>query len=317
MKRFKNILVLADTDKGMKELITRACDMAERNDGNITIIDVQSDFSKAKRDVLSAENLDEINTAATNSALDRLKDLWNSYKSNIPDKRVKLKVLTGTPFLETIREILREDSDLLIKVAQEAKGLRPMLFGSTDMHLLRKCPCPLWIIKPTGERKYSEIMAAIDPEQDSALNEELNKKILDLATSVAKEENSELHIVHAWSFYGEITLQGRRIKLPEDKVNEFLGKIKSSATESVHNLLSRYDLSGIKHKVHILKGRPSEVLAQKAEKYEIDLLVMGTQAKRSVAGLFIGKTAEQALSRVNCSVLAVKPEGFKTPVKLD
>jgi nucleotide-binding universal stress UspA family protein len=44
---------------------------------------------------------------------------------------------------------------------------------------------------------------------------------------------------------------------------------------------------------------------------------MGTVARTGISGFFIGNTAEDVLNQVNCSVMAVKPEGFVTPVKLD
>ena len=45
-------------------------------------------------------------------------------------------------------------------------------------------------------------------------------------------------------------------------------------------------------------------------------MVMGTVCRTGVAGFFIGNTAENVLHQVNCSVLAVKPQGFVSPVKL-
>ncbi len=47
-----------------------------------------------------------------------------------------------------------------------------------------------------------------------------------------------------------------------------------------------------------------------------DLLVMGTVCRTGVPGFFIGNTAEDVLQQVDCSVLAVKPKGFVTPVKV-
>ena len=37
-------------------------------------------------------------------------------------------------------------------------------------------------------------------------------------------------------------------------------------------------------------------------------------AKTGIPGLVIGNTAEQILSRVNCSVMALKPRGWQSPV---
>ena len=44
---------------------------------------------------------------------------------------------------------------------------------------------------------------------------------------------------------------------------------------------------------------------------------MGTVVRTGIDGLFIGSTAAKVLRQVDCSVLTVKPDGFKTPVKLD
>jgi len=43
---------------------------------------------------------------------------------------------------------------------------------------------------------------------------------------------------------------------------------------------------------------------------------MGTVGRIGIRGLFIGNTAEAILNQVECSVLAVKPPGFQTPVGL-
>jgi len=43
---------------------------------------------------------------------------------------------------------------------------------------------------------------------------------------------------------------------------------------------------------------------------------MGTVCRTGVAGFFIGNTAEMVVQEIDCSVLAIKPDGFVTPVKL-
>ncbi len=49
----------------------------------------------------------------------------------------------------------------------------------------------------------------------------------------------------------------------------------------------------------------------------IDLVVMGTVARGGLAGLLIGNAAERMLRKLPCSVLAVKPDGFVSPVRLE
>ncbi len=46
----------------------------------------------------------------------------------------------------------------------------------------------------------------------------------------------------------------------------------------------------------------------------VDLVVMGTVARSGLTGLLMGNTSEEVLDQINCSVLAVKPYSFKTPI---
>ena len=57
-------------------------------------------------------------------------------------------------------------------------------------------------------------------------------------------------------------------------------------------------------------------IRETVDKRRINLLVMGTVARTGVSGLLIGNTAESVLDHVRCSVIAVKPPGFVTPIQL-
>ena len=66
-----------------------------------------------------------------------------------------------------------------------------------------------------------------------------------------------------------------------------------------------------------MKGDAGKVLPALAQKKQIGLVVMGTVSRTGVAGFFIGNTAERVLYQIDCAVLAVKPDGFVTPVKIE
>jgi nucleotide-binding universal stress UspA family protein len=44
---------------------------------------------------------------------------------------------------------------------------------------------------------------------------------------------------------------------------------------------------------------------------------MGTVARTGMNGVFMGNTAEAVLQRIGRSVLAVKPDGFRSPDSLE
>jgi universal stress protein E len=64
------------------------------------------------------------------------------------------------------------------------------------------------------------------------------------------------------------------------------------------------------------KESAKRMIAALAAEVQADLVVMGTIPRTGVSGLITGNTAETILSQLSCSVLAIKPPGFTTPVKI-
>lgn len=68
--------------------------------------------------------------------------------------------------------------------------------------------------------------------------------------------------------------------------------------------------------LHVHKGDPGEAIPALASELNADLVIMGTVARTGIPGFIIGNTAESILYNLDCSVMAVKPEGFISPVTL-
>ena len=65
---------------------------------------------------------------------------------------------------------------------------------------------------------------------------------------------------------------------------------------------------------HLRQGPASRVIPDMATQLKADLVVMGTLGRTGISGLIIGNTAEAILDQLTCSVLAIKPPGFVSPV---
>ena len=61
---------------------------------------------------------------------------------------------------------------------------------------------------------------------------------------------------------------------------------------------------------------PEEVIPEFVVAEGVDILVMGTVARGGIPGLLIGNTAERVLRKITCSVLAIKPDEFVSPVRV-
>lgn len=64
-------------------------------------------------------------------------------QKNAEGLEISLQVLTGTLFVEIIRYVQSQGHDLVVKTASGRTDALAELFGSTDLHLLRRCPCPV------------------------------------------------------------------------------------------------------------------------------------------------------------------------------
>jgi len=229
------------------------------------------------------------------------------------------RVVVGTPFLEVIRQVLRDKHDLVILAAEGRGGIKERLFGSTSMHLMRKCPCPVWVVKSATHEKYGRILAAVDTTSDfpDPERQSLNPLILQLASSLAQMDNSELHVAQVWSVFAEGYMEVRA-GLSEKSMRNGRKLTKQLYATRLDGLLAGVDLKGIIPHRHLPRNDDApRAIVKLAKSKKIDLLVMGTVCRTGLAGFFIGNTAEKVLSEVNCSVLTVKPEGFVTPVTLD
>ena len=228
--------------------------------------------------------------------------------------QVRAKTLCGTQFLEIIREVIRNRHDLVVITAEGGGSLKQMLLASTAMHLMRKCPCPVWVIKPGQPKQYGRILAAVDATATDAERDELNTSILDMAASLARMQQSELLIVHTWTMCGESLLRRRRGVLLKEEVDEIVRQTWDAHRQALRELLRRHPVEDLNHQVYLLKGEAGALIPELAKDREVELIVMGTLSRSGVAGMLIGHTAEKVLHRVDCSVLTVKPEGFLTPV---
>ena len=303
-----------------RQAIERAVRLVESNQASLKVVSVAPDmmvYSGMFEDEAMSSSL---STSIINGYAEELAALVEPYQRRI---KIVTQVLEGIPFLEIIRAVLRDDHDLVIKSPDDPDFL-DRIFGSDDMHLLRKCPCPVWLIKSQAPKNYRRILAAVDidgsyPPMEMESRRRLNRQILELASSLAVADFSELHVVHAWDAIGETAMRGAFLDMPQEEVDSYVEQVRQQRGKSLKKLLS--ELSGevleyLKPKPHLVKGWARKEIPALAKEIDADLVVMGTVARTGIPGFIMGNTAETILNQLDCSVLAIKPTGFVTPVTI-
>lgn len=322
MTIFKDILCVVDIREDCTAAVERAVTLAENNQANLTVVHVvdrmTAGIGMPEGGPISAD-LQSAMEASRARDLDRLVD---PYRRRIP---IKTKVRSGTGFLEIVRQVLHQGHDLVIKVPEKLAWL-DRLFGSDDMNLLRECPCPVWLVKPQGEKSYRRILAAVDvddayPPAELDTRHALNQQIIEMAVSLALSDFAELHIVHAWQAIGESAMRGAFMHTAEAEIVAYLERVKHRRETSLNELmcgmtgtLGQNAAEYLNPQTHLVKGWARKEIPALAKQLKADVLVMGTVARTGVPGFIMGNTAEMILNQIDCSVLAIKPPGFETPV---
>ena len=173
------------------------------------------------------------------------------------------------------------------------------------------------------------IPAAVDvddyyPAKELSTRHLLNVQILEIASSLTLSESVELHIAYVWNAMGESMMRGSFMTKSEGEIIKYVDETRRQCNQKLNLLmdevigkLGRDTFDYIEPKTHLLKGSPRKNVPEFSEKIKADLVVMGTVARTGIPDFFMGNTAESILNQLNCSVLAIKPSGFKTPVTLE
>lgn len=316
MPAFRKILVGVDVSgaeqptaealpEPTREAVGRAIWLGEQLSAEVTFLAAE-DLGALERELVE-EKFDvdrETVSAAIRSVLDEL--VANAEQQGV---QASALVAAGNAWEAIIREVLRNDHDLVIVGTRNRGAVSRMLFGSTGAKLLRNCPCPVWITRPDPDWSDLNILVASDLS-------EVSQRAVNLGVDAARISGANLHIVNSVD-----TLHGRRMWLTgmtKEKLHEYREFKFREAENAVHEQLAQTDYRtlAIDVQVHIDEGAPDVAILNAIDQYNIDLLIMGTVARGGIPGLLIGNTAERLLAQVPCSVLAVKPDGFECPVKL-
>jgi universal stress protein E len=154
--------------------------------------------------------------------------------------------------------------------------------------------------------------------------EVLNRRILELAGSLALSDFAELHLVHAWDAPAESLTRLWGDESSEEKITVYVESERRLHRSGLERFVAAFrgwigadGYDYLSPQLHLPRGDPHELIPALARKLKADLVVMGTLARTGIAGFIIGNTAESILDHIGCSVPAVKPAGFVSPVAPD
>ncbi len=296
MKRLESILLYANGTSGSGVALRRAEALAASNEALLWVVDVLPSRDRPWSSLGGDPDSREKIVSTRLRELDLL--VAPACRRGVA---VRVKVLIGRPSSELIREVLRHRHDLVVLNAGTEEGWPDPRLGRTDLHLLRDCPCSVLVNRQVEQGRHRRILAALDAGEDWSERHQESLQVLEHSALLAEADGSELRIAYClghWTSYNSP-------RVAKTALDQYRRRI--------DGLLAQCDLSRVRYETRLERAAARDVIAARPE--EIDVLVMGTVWRSGPAGVLIGDAAEDALTRVDCSVLAVKPDGFKTPMR--
>lgn len=310
MNPFKDILVATDTRLDVYPIVEEAAEIAKRNCATLKLVDVVPEFPWISRLMVSDhEKLRQLIGCEKQEKLDSLAAPIREAGIN-----VETKVLWGKTSVEIVREVLRGRHDLVMRVARGHNSSHKGFFGATGRRLLRDCPCAVWLVAAAETPEYKHVLACIDTSANEGLNNELNDRVFEFASNVGDQHHAKTSVLHAWSMDAEQILKGR---VSPVHFQEMIECRRAEVASSLDRFLKTHGTSVRNENVHLIKHDPAFAIPTFADENAVDLVVVGTVARSGLAGMVIGNTAERILDDLECSVLAIKPDSFVSPITED
>jgi nucleotide-binding universal stress UspA family protein len=308
VKRFKSILVHISADEPLQSKLHAAVDLAHRNDATLTLFDVVPSLPASRRILGTETSKLDVEEAMAEDRLEKLKTIAGDLDAD----RIEVSVAHGTSYIEIIREVLTHNHDLIITAPDEPRRLS-FAGAATTMHLMRKSPVPVWV-HSAGALGAHGVAVAVGPFDTERRNMGLNRTLMQIASSLAAQKTEALHVISAWRLQGESMLRSSRSSFTDQEVSQMLTDARAEAQAEIDRLLSDVEPLPVPVEIHLSKGEPGLTVANLVDEIKPTTLVMGTIARTGLSGMIIGNTAEQVLGMIKTSVIAVKPEGFQSPV---
>ncbi|SEG05243.1 universal stress protein [Marinobacterium lutimaris] len=312
MREFQSLLYIAHGTADESDALKQALSLSQRNHASLKILVVcpefPNDFPEYKRKY-EESLLEQVN--------DSIRKTEDHFSLDPNQLSITFEILSDNlPSIQIIQHVMRDAHDLVIKEAESRDTQGG--FKAIDMDLLGKCPVPVWLCRPIRKQEGPvRVAVAIDPQSEEVAAEQLSRRMLQLSHSLMESFSAELHIVSCWDYMLEDYLRHNVwFNVPDAELTQTVIHAKNEHRDKLSNLIEQSGIKGA-HKIHHLRGKAGDLLPDFVNHNQIDLLVMGTVARTGIPGFLIGNTAENIVQKLSCSLMALKPQGFASPVKYE
>ncbi|MBD2791500.1 universal stress protein UspE [Xenorhabdus sp. 42] len=311
MANYQNLLVAIDPSQDDQPALRRAVYIVQRNGGRIKAFLSIYDLSYEMTTLLSPEERNAMRKSVISQRVAWIKQQAHYYLESGIDIEIKV-VWHNRPYEAIIQEVITGNHDLLLKMAHQHSKLESIIFTPLDWHLLRKCPCPVWMVKDQVWPENGAAVVAVNLSHEEAYHSELNLKLVhetqDLAKRIVKEPL--IHIVSAYP----VAPLNIATEIPDFDPNVYNQALRGQHLVAMKELRQKFCID--EQHTHVREGVPERVIPETCDELNAGVVVLGILGRTGLSAAFLGNTAEHVIDKLKCDLLAIKPDGFICPINV-
>jgi universal stress protein E len=277
------ILCASDLGPSSSGAVTRACSLAQRLSGELSIVHA-----------LSATGSQG---ATLEQRIWRAEGLLRGNSSSQPC-RPRTRVRVGHPGRRIVEAVRESDADLVVLGASSANSANAFRQSISD-RVLAEAHKPVLVVPRAPEGEYRRVMLALDFSPESAV-------ALKMAETLALVGDEITFVVHAFEppYEGMLSAVGVGMQSIEAYAQAWRGEISVAVTE----FLQRVSKDPARYRLVLAEQRPVPAILEAAERFHPDLLVLGSRAQGPLLRALLGSVGSRVAGAANCDVLLVPEE---------
>ncbi len=298
MKTYHKIVAAIDFTPSCRNALREAVRLAAPGGGGVTAVHVMDEF--LVHELKRALSTDQI--SVREEWQKRLKTFVN--ESEVAAAGVEVEVRIGHPLTELSDSCRVHGADLLVMGAKGSRN-EPDRVGVIAAKCVRKAPADVLLVREDAQGPFKHLVTCVDFSENAT-------KAVRHALALAQQDGASLDALHVYQSAIAMSMDYGGLVAPMPPM------VDPNATEVWQHELSKFmtplqaEFPGVQVRSLVLERvNIREAILEHVKDTHADMVVLGTRGKTGLRELLIGTTAEKIVSHAPCSILAVKPEGFK------
>ncbi len=190
---------------------------------------------------------------------------FEAYSQELGFDHAELVVSQEPPWLALIHRVLSGGYDLVMVGKYNEAPHEDRSMGRVTMRLVRKCPCPVWVVHPQEVRGEGPVLAATEMGP-------VGTQAVERAAAWAAWRQQDLYVVHAWRVPVDLELSASGMS-PE----QLQKRIDAEMATLRERILAMPAVAALGERAHVVirEGLPSDVVVAAVQQVAPRLCVAG------------------------------------------